>query len=49
MRRTAKRIGHKFALLAVGIGDAGKRYPRQTGQNARMVAAHDAGADHTDS
>ena len=47
--RAAQHAGHKIALLAVGIGDADELHPGKIGKHARMVAAHDADAHHTDS
>ena len=44
--RAAEHAGHEFALLAVGIGDADQLDARKIGEHARMVAAHDADADH---
>ena len=44
----AERARDEIGLLAVGIGDGDQFGPRQAGQHARMVAAHDADADHAD-
>ena len=44
----AERAGDEIGLPAVGIGDADEFGARQPGEHARMIAAHDADADHAD-
>ena len=45
----AERAGHEVALLRFGVGNADQLHARKIGEHARMVAAHDADADDTDS
>ena len=44
----AERAGDEIGLPAVGIGDADQFGARQSGEDARMIAAHDANADDAD-
>jgi hypothetical protein len=44
----AEHARDKIGLPAVGIGDGNELGARQPGKHARMVAAHDADADHAD-
>ena len=44
----AERTGDEIGLPAVGIGDADQFGARQSGEDARMIAAHDANADDAD-
>ncbi len=38
--------GHELALLAIGIGNADELHAGKVGEDARMIAAHDADADN---
>ena len=44
----AERARDEIGLPAVGIGHRDELGARQAGENARMVRAHDADADHAD-
>jgi hypothetical protein len=46
-RRATQRPRNEITLLAIGIRHAHELDSRQIGEHARMVAAHDADADHT--
>src|SRR5215467_12732619 len=46
-RLCIQRAGNEPRLLPVRIGDADKSNPRETGEDARMVASHDAYANHS--
>jgi hypothetical protein len=46
---TTEHAGDEIALLAVGIYDAYELHARKVGENAGMVAAHDANAHHAHS
>ena len=46
-RRTPKRRGDEIALPAVRVRNTDELDARKIGEDARMVAAHDADADHT--
>ena len=46
--RAAQRARDEFGLLAVGIGDADEFGAGQSGEDAGMIAAHDADADDAD-
>ena len=46
MAGAAERAGNEIALPQVGIRHANQAYPGKIGKNPRMVAAHDADADH---
>jgi hypothetical protein len=43
----AERAGDEVALLALGVGYAHELDPGKISENAGVVAAHDADADHT--
>ena len=45
---TAERATNELALLAIRIGHPGEPDPRHISEDARMIAAHDADADHPD-
>jgi hypothetical protein len=47
-RRAAECCRNEFALLAVGVCHADKLDARKIGEDARVVAAHDADAHHAD-
>ena len=44
----AQRARDEFGLLDIRIRHANEFGARQAGQHARMIAAHDADADHAD-
>jgi hypothetical protein len=46
--RAAERSRHEIALLAVRVGDPDQLDPRKIGEDARMVAAHDADTHYAD-
>ena len=46
-RGAPQGVGDETHLLLVGVGNADEPHPRKTGENARMVAPHDADSDHS--